>query len=217
VPNPSPSVEELQKQNQELQNQLKEKDTQIADLNTTKATIEARNRQIAEEVAKGNLNKNIEDRAKRIMQNAQLDPDGAAIELSALLAEIQTNASREAVTYATQSMQSQTFIEKLQQEVKKENPDFDDDVVGVIMRYANDLAATGKYKTAEEAVKAAIQFVKSKFDGYATKKNATPPLPSGAGGESGPNKPPEPSSPIKEITPLEELENRKGAQQKKIL
>lgn len=217
--NQGPSAQELRKQNEELQKQIKERDTQISDLNTTKATLEARFSQINNQADKVNTqgNKEIEERAKRIMQNAAYDPEGAGVELTQLLSEMQTNVSREAVTKAQQSIQQQTTIEKLRQGVKTTNADFDDDVVDTIMLRADEFARSGKYKTAQEAIDAATTFVKSKFDAYAQKKNAAPLLPAGALAEAGNNRAPEPAKVETIPSPLEELESRKVGLQKKIL
>lgn len=219
IKNEGPSVEELRKQNEEFQKQIKERDTQIADLNTTKATLEARFSQInstADRVATEG-NKDLQERAKKIMQNATYDPEGAGAELTNLLSEMQTNVSRDAVTKAQQAIQSQTTIEKLRQGIKSSNPEFDDEVVDVIMNRADEIARSGKVKTADEAISAATTFVKSKFDAYAQKKNAAPVLPAGALAEGGSNRAPE--VPKAETIPsaADEIEARKTGLQKKIL
>lgn len=216
-PNQGPSAEELRKQNEQLQQQLKERDAQIADLNTTKATIEARQKEIDDAAKKGGDVAKVQDRVKKIMETASLDPEEAAKELTSLLTEVQSNASKSAVIQAQQAIQFQTTIDKLRAGVKASNPDFDDDIVDVIMDRANMIATTGKYKTADEAIKAATDFVKSKFEGYAQKKNSAPPLPDGALAEAGGNRPPEKPKPETIITPEQEIETRKSGMQKKIL
>jgi hypothetical protein len=116
------------------------------------------------------------------------------------------------------AVSQQTTIQNLKMGVKSSNPEFDDDVVDYVMERADMLARTGKFKTAQEAIEAATTLVKSKFEGYAQKRNQTPPLPEGARAESGNNPPPAP--PVKEATiptPSEELEQRRASLSKKII
>jgi hypothetical protein len=217
VPNPSPS-DEAQKKIKDLEDQLKDRDTKIADLSTTVATIEERLKQVNIPKDATEATKDVQVKVKKILEIASFDPDTASAELTNLLTEIQTNASKAAITTSQAQSQINTTIEKLKQGVQKANPEFDEDVVDTIMIKADELARTGKYKTAQEAIDAATQFVKAKFEAYASKKNATPPLPEGAKAEAGANKPPEPSpKPEVVLSPLEELEKRKESLQKKIL
>lgn len=218
TPNPGPSAEELLKQKQELENQLKERDAKIADLETTRATIEARQRQVEETKLKQSTDAELKERIKQINDRRAYDPDGADAEMAQLLAEREKRIAEEAVTKATGAITQQTFIEKLKSQVKSSNPEFDDDVVDVVMSRADALARTGKYKTADDAVKAATEFVKSKFESYAQKKNAVPPLPSGALAEGGgANFPPKPPEPPKEKSPLEEMEEANEAKRRRLL
>jgi predicted nuclease with TOPRIM domain len=163
--NQGPSVEELQKQNKELQDQMKERDTKIADLETTKATIETRQRQIDEAKIKQTTDETLKQRISQINERRAYDPDGADAEMANLLSEVRTQTAQDAVRQAQVIITQQTTLEKIRMGVKSSNPDFDDDVVEVIMQRANILASTGKYKTADEAVKAATDFVKQKFEG----------------------------------------------------
>lgn len=217
APNPSPSADELLKKNQELEKQIKERDTQIADLSTTKATIEARQKQMDEDRRKQTTNSDLTAKLKQINEKRAYDPEGADADMANLLSEVQEQASKDAVVRAQQTVTAQTTIEKLRMGVKSSNPDFDDDVVDVIMSRANELALSGKFKTADEAIKAAIDFVKSKFDSYAQKKNAVPSLPDGTFAETGANKPPEKAKETPIPTPEQEIEERKTIQQKKII
>lgn len=215
--NPSPS-DEQQKKIKELEDTLREKDTKIADLETTRATIEARQRQVNDANNKKNADETLKQRISQINERRVYDPEGADTEMASLLGEIKTQSAKDAVLEAQNIISQQSTVEKLKMGVKSSNPDFDDDIVEVIMQRANILAQTGKYKTADEAIKAATDFVKSKFDGYATKKNATPSIPDGAKAEEGGNKLPEtPAKDDKIPTPEEEIESRKAGLQKKIL
>jgi len=216
VPNQSPSAEELQKKNDELQNQMKERDAKIQDLETIRATIEARQRQVDDANTKAKTDEGLRDRIKTINDRRAYDPDGADTEMATLLSEVQSKAAQTAVQQAQAAMTQQTTIQKLKNGVKSANPDFDDDVVDVIMERANSFATTGKYRTAEEAIKAATDFVKAKFEGYAQKKNAIPPLPEGASAEGGgANNPPTPPPPNKVLSPLDELEAANDAKSKR--
>lgn len=217
-PNPGPSVEELRKQNEELQKQMKERDAKISDLETTKATIEARQRQLDENNRVKEADENLQKRISQINERRVYDPEGADKDLASLLSEVKTEAARNAVTEAQTIISQQSTIEKLRLGVKTSNPDFDEDVVDVIMQRANYLATTGKYKTAEEAIKAATDYIKQKFDNYAQKRNTPPPLPPGAIAEGGgANMPPKPPEPPKEKTPLDELEEANEAKRNKII
>lgn len=218
APNPAPSADELLKQKQELENKLKEKDAKIADLETTRSTIEARQRQVDEDNKKHNADDSLKQRISSINERRAYDPEGADTEMASLLSETKKQAAQEAVTQAQQIITQQTFVEKLRLGVKSANPDFDDDIVNVVMQQANIFAGTGKYKTPDEAVKAATDFVKQKFDSYAQKKNAKPPLPDGARAEDGgANQPPPPPAPEKVLSPLEELEQANEAKRKRTL
>lgn len=217
VPNQS-TPESSQTKIQELENQLKERDAQIADLSTIKATLESRFNQIYKTAASTTKDTSgIEDRARNIMENAQYNPESAARELSSLLSELKQNVSKEAVTVAQQTIAHQNVLLNLRNGVKTANPHFDDDIVEVIMERANQEASTGKYKDAQSAINAATNFVKAKFESYAQKRNAIPPLPAGAQAEIGINRQQDPTEPAKGDSPLEELEFRKATLQKKVL
>jgi len=216
APNPGPSAEEKLKQ--EYEAKLKEKDAQIADLETTRATIEARQRQVEEDKTKQSADVEMKNRISRINERRGYDPEGADAEMASLLTDVKTQAQQNAVTEAQRIISSQTTIEKLKLGVKASNPEFDDDVVEVIMQQANGFASTGKYKSAQEAIDAATKFVKSKFDAYAQKKNAAPALPAGAMAEGGgANQPPKPAEPLKEKSALEEIEELNAAKARRLL
>lgn len=216
-----PSAEELRKQNEDLQKQIKDRDTQIADLNTTKATLEARYTQVNQPPANEVIQKtdDIKERTKRILQNAAYDPDSASVELANLLTETSSKASREAVVQAQQAINSQNFVTTLKAGVKTSNPEFDDEIVELIINRADEIAVKqkGKYKTAQEYVNEATQYVKTKLDIYAQKKNAIPPLPDGARAETGSNRSPEPQKVDVVPSAEQELATRKEGMQKKIL
>lgn len=216
--NSGPSVEELQKQNQKFQEEIKERDTKIADLENTRATIEARQRQVEEERQKQGTEETLKERISRINERRVYDPDGADSEMASLLGEVKTQAAKDAVGQAQGIITQQTIVEKFKTGIKKDNPDLNDELVDDVMAKANMLASTGGFKTAEEAIAAATKYVKGKLDSYAQKKNAAPPLPAGARAEGGgANQPPPPLEPEKEKTPLEEIEEANTAKNKRIL
>lgn len=223
--NPTPAPDETARKLKELEDQLKERDSKIADLNTTMSTIQKRFEETKAGVDAGKVSQDVMERAKKIMENSSIDPDAAAKELVTLLNESQSNVSKSVVAQAVQTIQAQTTIEKLRAGVKSSNPEFDDEVVDLIMDRASMNAGlknpdgTPKYKPgeAQKAIDDACQYVKSKFEAYAQKKNAAPPLPEGARAETGSNKAPEPPKVEKIPTAEEELEARRAGLQKKVL
>lgn len=218
TPNQGPSADELLKQKQELENKLKERDQQIADLETTRATIEARQRQVEDDRSKTQSSSALQQRISQINERRTWDPDGADAEMASLLTEVQSKAAQDAVLKAQQTITQQTYVEKLRTKVKNENPLFSEKVVDVIMNEANSLANSGRYRTPDECIKAATEIVKQEFEGYSSKKNAVPPLPAGASAENGgANNQPEPPKPTKEMSPLEELEAHNMAKRKKLM
>jgi hypothetical protein len=219
-PNQGPSAEELQKQNKELQEryeaELKARDAKISDLETTKATIEARERQIKEASATKADSGELEARIARINDIRAYDPKQADSEMARLLTDIETKSAEKAALKVQQEFTTKTYVEKLRDGVKSTNQDFDDDIVDVVMTQADVFARTGRYKTADEAVKAATDLVKLKFETYAKKKNAVPPLPSGAMAENGgANQPPKPPEPEKVLSLSEEIEKANEEARKK--
>jgi hypothetical protein len=212
-----PTSEELQKKIKELEDQSKEKDAKLAEAQTERATIEARRKEIEAQKLRENADVDTQARLKRITENMSVDPETASAELATLLKERDEKISREAEQRAMRAVQGQTWIEKTRNGVKVSNPDLDDELVNDVMDKANVFASTGKYKTVEEAVEAATKYVKGKLDNYATKKNAVPKLPAGAGAESGgANTPPSAPAPAKEVSPLEELEDFNAAKVKRM-
>lgn len=205
----------------DLEDQLKKRDSEVSDLRTTVATIESRFSQTAKEKEE-TQNKNVQDqdaqsRIKRILENSAYDPDGASRELQGLFGEVESKASERAVQRAMQTINQKNALDAIRNGVKSSNPDFDDDIVDTIIDRAEVLAGSGKYKSADEAVKVATEFVKSKFENYANKKNSIQPLPSGANAETGSN--PAPQAPIREKVqePNEFIEQRQDLKSKKIL
>ncbi len=209
-----PEVSEAQKLRDEYEAKIKERDSKIADLSTSISTIEQRQRELESAKTTKVTDDEIEQRLTQIEEMRLTDPQAAAKETAKLFRETQSRAAQQA--QGTISAQSQ--IEKLKLGVKSSNPDFDDDVVDYVMERADTLARTGRFKTAQEAIEAATTLVKSKFDGYASKKNAAPPLPEGAKAEVGNNPPPAPK-PIETALPSasEELEARKAKIHSKII
>lgn len=183
------------------------------DLQTTLATIQNRNREVAERG--GGMKEDELDKELERIEDLRLTDPAAAVKANG---ELLRKITRSASSMAQGAMTQQTIINKLRDGVKASNPDFDDDTVEYVMERADRLATTGKFKTPEEAISAAVDLVKSKFDSYAKKKNAVPPLPPGARAEGGGNPPPapEPKDPILP-TAAEEIQQRKEGQQKKIL
>jgi len=210
----APEVSEVQKIREEYEAKIKERDAKIADLSTSISTIEQRQREIEASKQAKVTNDEIEQRLQQIEELRLTDPQTAAKETAKLFRETQSRAAQQA--QGTISAQAQ--IEKLKMGVKSSNPDFDDDVVDYVMERADVLARTGKFKTAQEAIDAATTLVKSKFDGYASKKNQAPPLPEGAKAEVGNNPPPAPKAVETPIpTASEELEVRKAKINSKII
>lgn len=216
-PNPNPS-DEQQKKIKELEEQIKKRDAELQEAQTTLATIEARKREVESQRLKEVTDADTESRIKKITESMAIDPQSASTELALLLKEVKTSAQKEAVREAMAAVQGQTVIEKIRLGVKTSNPDFDDDLVNDVMDKANMLASTGKYKTPEDAVKAANEYVRSKLESFATKKNASPQLPAGANGERGGGNPlPPQPPPEKEKSPLEELNEFNEARRKKAI
>ena len=119
---------------------------------------------------------------------------------------------------AQNTIAQQAIIDKLREGVKSSNPDFDEDTVDYVMQRADMLATTGKFKTAKEAVDAALGLVKSKFDAYANRRNAVPPLPAGARAETAPPAAPAPVQKDEALpSASDELKTRQEGQLKKIL
>lgn len=209
---PAAPVETPEQKAERLEKELRERDGKIQDLSTTIATIEQRQRQL--ETQQPPQGDELQKELEAIEELRLTDPAAAAKKNAELLRKISDTAAQRAQS----SIAYQTVIDKLRAGVKAENPDFDEDVLDYVMERADKLATTGKFKTAEEAVKAATTLVKSKFEGYAQKRNATPPLPPGALAENGGNPPPAPEP---KDTPLptaaEEIGQRKDALQRKII
>ena len=211
---PAAPAETAEQRAARLERELQERDSKINDLSTTLATIDQRQRELEARTAKGQTEDEIEKESREIAELMLVDPAAAARKNAELLRKIQRNASQQ----AQGTIAHQTIVEKLRAGVKSSNPDFDEDVVDYVMERADKLASTGKFKTAEEAVNAAVTLVKSKFDGYAHKRNSAPPLPQGALVEGGGNPPPAPAPKAEVLpTPAEELGNRREAQMRKII
>jgi len=197
----------------ELEAALKERDAKINDLATTVSTIEQRQREIQERSTVASEDE-LERRLNEIEELRLTDPITASKKNAQLLKDIQAQAAQRAQGAISQ----QTMLDKLKAGVKSANPEFDDDVVDYVMERADMLAKTGKYRTADEAIKAATTLVKSKFDTYAQKRNIVPPLPEGARAETANNPPPAAEPKDKPIpSPLEELESRRMVTQRKII
>lgn len=183
------------------------------ELQTTLATIQQRNREVTERGG-GMKEDELDKELARIEELRLTDPDGAVKANAELLRKITRSASSMAQGAITQ----QVIIDKLKAGVKSSNPDFDDETVDYVMEQADRLATTGRFKTPEEAVSAATNLVKSKFDAYAKKKNAIPPLPPGARAEAGGSPAPAPEPKDQPLpTAAEELQTRREGMQNKIL
>jgi len=222
APGPSDPVQTKLK---ELETALKERDAKIQDLETTRATLETRlsGAHRPDPAPQQNPPSNdqeahrTQERIQAILEKSLVDPAAAAKEMNSLLADVTTQASRSAVIEAQRAMTSQKTIETLRSGVKSSHPEFDDEVVDLVMERANALATTGRFKTAEDAVKEAAKQVREKFDRYATSKNAVPPLPPAANAETGHNPSPEKPKTEKVEEPSEWLQKQQSAKQKKIL
>ena len=212
-PTPPPAGETAEQKANRLEKELGDAKAQNTDLSTTIATIEQRNKQLQE--SGGGLKQDEIDKELNEIEELRItDPSAAVRKNAELLRKITRSASSMAQSAVTQ----QAIIDQLRTGVKSSNPEFDDDVVDYVMERADRLATTGKFKTAKEAVDAAVTLVKSKFDVYAHKKNAVPPLPPGARAEGGGNPPPAPAPKDEALpTPAQELDQRRGDLQRKIL
>lgn len=210
-PPSSPPAETADQKATRLEKELQARDTKINDLATTIATIEQRQRTLETHAPKDD---EIQKELEAIEELRMTDPLAATKKNADLLRKISDSSTQR----AQGAMAYQAVVDKLRTGVKSANPDFDDEVVDYVMERADKLATTGKFKTAEEAVNAAVTLVKSKFDGYAQKRNATPPLPPGAVVETGGNPPPAPAKKDDALpSASEEIGQRKEALQKKIL
>lgn len=198
VPNQTPA-DDASRKVAELEAQLRERDSKLQEVTTTLQTINSRMDQVQNAYSgTSNVNKvnPLQERTKQILERAAYDPENASSELTKVLQEMQTTTSQEAVAKATQAIKAQTELEKIKLNLKVQNPEFDDEMVDLVMERANVEASTGKYKTADEAIKTASQYIKAKLDSYAEKKFKTNPLPTGALAESGSN--PAPSAKVQE-------------------
>lgn len=218
MPNQKP--DETSQKIAELEAKIKEKDTQLSDMSTTVSTIEKRYREVNEK-SQGKVDSDeLQARAKNILENAAYDPESASKELASLIGEVTQKASKTALTQAQQSMKQEAALNSLKASIKQKNPHFDDDVVDTIIQKADILAGQGKAKTAEDAINQATDFIKSKFDNYAKQVSAAsqpPELPEGARAEIGINKEPEKPKVETVPTPEQELQERQGLLQKKVL
>ena len=214
APPANPPAETADQKAARLEQELKDAQAKNTDLSTTIATIEERERDLRARAAGGPKEDEIAKELEEIENLRLTDPQAASKRNADLLRKISDSAATRAQVTITQ----QATIDKLRAGVRSSNPDFDDEVIDYVMERADRLATTGKFKTADEAVTAAVTLVKSKFDGYALKKNAAPPLPPGARAEGGGNPPPA-ADPKPEAlpTPAEELGQRREAMQKKII
>ena len=205
---------EAQKIKDEYEAKIKERDAKISDLSTSISTIEERQRQLDAQNHSKQTDDEMETELQEIEDLRLSDPTAAVKRTAELFKKNRASAANMAQSAVSQ----QATIEKLKAGVKSSNPDFDDDVVDYVMERADALARTGKFKTADEAIQAATTLVKSKFDGYASKKNAVPPLPPSAQVEGGGNTPPTPApKDTPPLSPTEELNERKASQFKKII
>lgn len=220
-PQPQPPPQEDWKAKWEESEKLrKDQDSKINDLQTTLQTIQTRfdtNKNQPNHQDPSNQGDDEDAEFVEIIETAQFDKDSAKRRLAQLRAKQKAQIAQEAVKLATGQITAQTTLEKLKAGVKSSHPEFDDEVVDVVMGRANEIAASGKFKTAEEAVNEAAKYIKSKFDSYASKVKAVPPLPPGAGAEGGSN--PAPSAPVTEKVeePSDFVESMITAKSKKIL
>ena len=217
-PNPPPAEPDWKKKAEEYESKLKDQDSKINELQTTIQTFNKR----FEAPPPGAGADNDEKELQEIETMRSYDPDGAAKRMSQFLRSRDERIATQAVQKATGQIATQNVIEKLKSGVKSSNPEFDDDIVDVIMQRAESIAAQWSAsgiqgKKAEEAVQEAVKFVKGKFEAYASKTKAVPPLPPGAGAEGGNNPPPAPPPIDKVEEPSEYIEKQISAKNKRIL
>jgi len=219
---PNQNPDETSRKIAELEEALKDSSTKISDLSTTIATMNQREREISK-ASEDDNDVELEERAEKILENAQYDPKTAAKELTKFIKDSsRKNVNPDAViAKAKQAMQNEAKLDKLRMGIKLSNPNFDDDVVKTIMERAGMIAdemyrRNDTSKTAEQIVKQATDFVKAKFDNYAKSMNAAPPLPEGARAENGGNTPPAPVKKEEVPTPESEISERQKTLQNKV-
>lgn len=208
-PAPDPA-EEQRRENESLKKQLADKDRFITDLNSEKATLEARLTQ-TQPKPPTHIDVDLQKEASRILETAQIDPTKAGEELANLIKATTDKAQQGILSNLQPIIEQNTYIAK----VKSENKDLID--LGLelsISKRAYDLMQTGK--TFSEAVDTAVKEARGKVDKL--KSNAPPvpptPPPAGAVGESGSNRQPEVTPPPKEETPEDEIKREKERRRK---
>lgn len=213
TPNQTAS-DESQKRIKELEDQIKERDAKLSETQTTLATIEARKREIESQRIKETTDAELQSRINKVVENTNLDPESAKVELGKILSDTEKRAAEKALN----AVQMQTTIERIRNDIKTANTDLDEDLIDDIMDKADQFAMSGKYRNPKEAIEAATKDVRMKLERYANKKNAVPKLPTGARAEGGGNNaPPAQPAPQKEISDLEELEQHNAAKFKKTI
>ena len=217
APNPKPS-DEQQKKIKELEEQIKERDAKNAELATTIATIEARERDLRIQKNKELTDTELKDRIKQINERRAYDPDGADAEMAQLLQERDRQIEEKAAQRAIATVHQNSLAEKALNGIKTANPEFSDKVAQQVLQLAIEYAGTRKYSNDEAAIAAATRDIKAELDNYATKKNASPQLPPGASAERGGGNPlPPPPPPVKEKSALEELNDFNEAKARKAI
>ena len=215
APNPKPS-DEQQKKIKELEDQLKERDAKNAELATTIATIEQRERDLRNQKNKEITDAELKDKIKQINDRRAYDPEGADAEMALLLQERDRQIEERAAQRAINTVHQQSVAEKTLNQIKSANPEFSDRVAQQVLQLAIEYAGTRKYPNDEAAIIAATKEVKAELDNYATKKNASPQLPPGANAERGGGNPlPPQPPPVKEKSALEELNEFNEARARK--
>ena len=93
-----PDIRIIASTNKELQNQVKERDSQIQDLSNTKATLEAREKEIQEAQTKAGSGGDtaVQGEIQSILESVSYDPQGAAKRMGDLLKKVQGDAAKSA-------------------------------------------------------------------------------------------------------------------------
>lgn len=210
-PTPAPDpAEELRRENEQLKKQNADKDRFITDLNSEKATLEARLTQTQPKQEKQQLDTDLQKEASRILETAQVDPQKAGEDLAALISATTSKAQQNILQNLEPIINQNAYVSK----VKEDNKDLME--LGLepsISLRATKLMQSGK--SFKEAVDTAVSEAREKVDKLKsnTPKEPTPPPP-GAVGEKGANVTPTPTPPPKEETEQDEIAAAKERRRK---
>lgn len=200
-PTPAPDpAEELRRENEQLKKQNADKDRFITDLNSEKATLEARLTQTQPKQER-QLDTDLQKEASRILETAQVDPQKAGEELAALISATTSKAQQNILQNLEPIISQNAYVNK----VKEDNKDLME--LGLepsISLRATKLMQAGK--AFKEAVDTAVSEAREKVNKLKSNTPQVPtPPPPGAVGEKGANVTPAPTPPPKEETDQDEI------------